>query len=328
MNEGHGGRADPSAEQLMDALARFDGAVEIDQELRFTTEQVLDEVRIVLADTARFLAANGDAGTTRASLQADMAAQVRDQHRPRSGRNGALGDSAGRYAHWLIERADRDSFTESLAAARAAAGGLPEEQELAGELREFIADRLNGRIDDAEMVRRIKKPRAAIARKRGRAGAAPPQAIVLDDAEQELAAMLGDALTRPSASAAWEAFMHFAMIPVTPRPPETLDDTDGDMLLFEWVFSSELSKPTFEVDLVRQLAVLGDGEPARLEQLRCAISLEPSADLERVGTGAIWSEPNELQRWIDEVQASAGFAAMLDQRTTVLGITVSRDQAE
>jgi hypothetical protein len=270
----------------MEALARSDGAIEIDEELRFTLEQVLDEVRTVLADTARFLAANGDAGATRASLAADMAAQVRDHHRPRSGRHGALGDSAGRYAHWLIERADRDSFAESLTAARAAADGLPQEQELAGELQEFIAGRLDGRVDDTEMVRRIKKPRAAIGDgRRERAGDAPPGAIVLDTA-------------------------------------------DGDLLLFEWIFSSEFSQPTFEVELVRQLAVLDDGDPDRIEQVRCAISLEPSADLERLGSGAIWSEPGELQRWIDEVQASAGFAAMLDQRTTVLGIAVSRDQAE
>ena len=49
----------------MEALARSDGAIEIDEELRFTLEQVLDEVRTVLADTARFLAANGDAGEPR-----------------------------------------------------------------------------------------------------------------------------------------------------------------------------------------------------------------------------------------------------------------------
>ena len=313
----------------MEALARSDGAIEIDEELRFTLEQVLDEVRTVLADTARFLAANGDAGATRASLAADMAAQVRDHHRPRSGRHGALGDSAGRYAHCLIERADRDSFAESLTAARAAADGLPQEQELAGELQEFIAGRLDGRVDDTEMVRRIKKPRAAIGDgRRERAGDAPPGAIVLDTAERELTAMLGDALSRRSAAAAWVAFARFATIPVTARPPETLDDADGDLLLFEWIFSSEFSQPTFEVELVRQLAVLDDGDPDRIEQVRCAISLEPSADLERLGTGAIWSEPGELQRWIDEVQASAGFAAMLDQRTTVLGIAVSRDQAE
>ncbi len=69
-----------------------------DDELAFTGEEIHDEIRVVLADTARFYAEAPERGVG-ASLVADMGASLRDRTRRASRDRGTLGHLADLIAY-------------------------------------------------------------------------------------------------------------------------------------------------------------------------------------------------------------------------------------
>jgi hypothetical protein len=292
----------------------------------FSVAEIIEEVAHVAADTGRFHA-EISAPWPGAYMVAQMAASLRDLHRP-AAKGGTLGDAGSLIAVWLIERADREDRAASIEAAYLAAIGAGQEEGLGRDLRTLVQGNVDGTIDDAEFVRRLKKPHAGLRR---RVPSPPrlhePGAIALGSAESKLTTMLAGAGAN-SPRAVWEVFKQFAALPVTAEEPERLDQIEGDMLLFEWgIFESiapEGPPELFMVDLIRQFSVLdADGDYDRIEQLRCSISFEQTPELLELGSNALWSN-SDRDRWFTDVEHSDGFQ-VLSKVERFLSIHVSQD---
>jgi hypothetical protein len=280
-----------------------------DEEGGYSYDEVMEEVRLIVADAARFLDEDPPSGIG-ALGAAEEVASVRDDNRLRAQRQVPLGSFSVLFAHWLIRRADRGDLVAAVRAAWLAANDSPEQQVLGQELREFVSGYLNGSISPEEATRRQKHPRAALANAAPKVTGDP----VASAAAATLSGLLAEVGPHESASpalVAWEAFKRFAALPFAPEAPESLDE-EGDLLLFEWGPESEPSseRDAFFVHLVRQFSVLAeDGEYERMEQVHCSMSFEPLPEVLRLGSGAIWSD-GDPQRWIAQVERSDGFAAL------------------
>ena len=300
---------------------------ERDEEGGYSYEEVMDEVRLIVADTARFLAEDPESGIG-ALAAAGEVASVRDDHRLRAQREVPLGDFSMSFARWLIARADHGDLAGAVKAAWLAADGSPEQHVLGEELREFVCGYLDGSISLEEAVRREKHPRASL-RKLARLSK-----VTEDPVAAAAASSLSDILAQrcPQQSACspllvWEAFRRFVAAPFAPEAPESLAE-DGDRLLFEWGVRTEAqaadSQPAFFVDLVRQFSVLAeDGEYERMEQVHCSMSFDPLPELRPLGNGTIWSD-RDPKRWFAEVERSACFAAL--QRAAAPNVRVDHQR--
>lgn len=286
----------------------------------FSVEEVMGEVALVLGDAARFLAEDPRRAETALAV-AQAAARSRDRARKeaRVGKIGfeELGEFATGLAHWLIERADRGEYAESVRAAYRAAMGLSEEVDLGRDLRDFAGDCVTGAIDGDTYFQRLNKPHAG--RRRPTPSTSPRRRrdkLTVDTAEAMLESMLADAggdRLRGQPREVWEVFKRFAMLPVGGGNLERVDPA-GDLLLFEWGVYPRSSrtgaKRIFLVDLVRQFSILDvGGEYDRTEQLRCSLSLRPSAALRELRSGTIWSGADR-PAWFARVERSRGFAAI------------------
>jgi hypothetical protein len=274
----------------------------------------MEEVRLIVADTARLLAEDPESGIGALGGAGDVAS-VRDDNRLRARREVPLGDFSMPFARWLIYRADHGDLVAAVDAAWLAATGSPQQRVLGEELRDFVSGYLNGSVSPEEALRRQKHPRATLAKLAdmpkvtgdpvASAAATALSSILAETCEQE---------TSSRALEAWQAFKHFAALPFAPEAPESLDAEDGDLLLFEWGLDddpdSEDSPRAFFVHLVRQFSVLAeDGEYERMEQVYCSMSFDPLPQVRRLESGTIWSD-GDHQRWIAEVERTDCFAAL------------------
>jgi hypothetical protein len=286
---------------------------ERDEDGSYSYAEVMEEVRLIVADTARFLAEDPESGID-ALAAADEVVSVRDDDRLRAHRQVPLGDFSMWFARWLISRADRGDLAAAVRAAQQAANGTSEQHVLGEELREFVSGYLDGSISGEEAIRRWKHPRATLTKSTAVANVTDDP--VASAAASVLARILAEVRPQESArpaSVTWEAFKRFVALPFAPEAPESLDE-EGDLLLFEWGIreepDSEDSRETFFVDLVRQLSVCSeDGEYERMEQVHCSMSFDPLPETRRVGSGNIWSDADH-DRWIAEVERSDCFAAL------------------
>ena len=278
----------------------------------YTLDEVLVEMNAILSDAERHLGEDPEADD-RAVREARWDAIGRDRERTVHRRFLGLGEFASTFVFWLVERADRVSVGEELAAARRAVRGDPREQKLADDLRRFIREQLDGTISDEEALRRQKKPRAPLDKPARRARPQRRQGPRDWLTPREAEARLRETIPGPQNPAGvWEAFKRFAALPVAPEPPERLGD---ELLLFEWgmfgpTLRADLAAPTFLVDLVRQFSILDeDGDPDRLEQLHCTLMFDPLDELTALGGEPIWSD-GDRDAWIIEVERSPGFHAL------------------
>jgi hypothetical protein len=110
---------------------------------------------------------------------------------------------------------------------------------------------------------------------------------------------------------------------VTAELPETIDEPDGDLLLFEWYRPDPPGGPSdapFTVHLVRQFSILdGDDDYDRMEQLQCDVALNLPKDAQEPGPGAIWSD-RELAAWVAEVEGSPVFELLRTATVAELSI--------
>ena len=189
-----------------------------------SSEEVFDEIRTRVADTARFHAEHPNAGLG-AFGPANIVASWRDDTRPRAGVRGSLGGLghlSGLFAHWFLVRPDRESFEEDLRAAQLALAGSPAEQELAEDLRDFVCGYVEGRISDGEFVRRLHKPRPKRRRylpgrgssARTRSGSLMPKGYCVGFSAST---MTGCRTCEPER--VWAAFKRFAGLSVQPSQP-------------------------------------------------------------------------------------------------------------
>jgi hypothetical protein len=274
-------------------------------------EEVSDEIRLVIADTARLLAEDPSSGIGALGAAQDVAS-LRDDNRLRARRQVPVGEIAVGFAGWLIRRADRGDFSAAVRAAWLAANGSREQPVLGQELSEYVRGYLDGSISGEENNRRQNHPRAKLTK--AAAASTVTGDPVASAAAAALSEMLGEVSTAPDALAAWEVFKRFAEVQFEPEPPERLDEGLGDLLLFEWgVFDrpwSDASQEVFLVDLVRQFTVIAEnGQHERTEQVHCSISFDPVPDVRHLGSGTIWSD-EDLAAWSAEAELSNGFVAI------------------
>jgi hypothetical protein len=202
---------------------------------------------------------------------------------------------------------------------------------LGRELREYVRGYLDGSISGEEDTRRQKHPRAKLVRQaEDSLTTSEPVASgpVAERAAVTLTAMLGDALSKPDAQAAWEVFERFALLPFAPAAPERLDEALGDLLLFEWgVYAwgmSGATQETFLVELVRQFSVVAeDGEYERMEQVHCSIAFDAVPELRQLGQGTVWSN-EDRSAWFGEVERSQGFIAIRTGRPIAIHVDHGR----
>ena len=267
----------------------------------YSYEEVMEEIRLIVGDAARFLGEDPTRGTV-ALGTAEFLAHRRDDGRPRAQREVPLGEVGSGLAQWLIRRADRDDVAAGAQAAWFAVNDCPEQAALAQELRERVRSYVDGSLSREEE---------------------PPSGedALASAAASALTGILAEASTGddPDASATWEAFKRFVALPFSPDAPERLEDGGGDMLLcesgvFEWPSpddAPEASTEMFLVDLVRQFSVVGaDGEYDRMLQVHCTLGFEPKPELRALESDTIWSDTKCCQQWFDEVEQSAAFAAV------------------
>ena len=275
----------------------------------------MHEIGVFLADTAWCLAEDPTSGMDTLGAAGDVM-RVRDHNRLRARGEVPLGEVAGLSAGWLIRRADHGDLAAAVQVARLAASGSPEQTVLREELREFVRGDLDGSISGEEVTRRQKHSRAPLTEEQTAA------TVAGDPIASAAAAVLTDILAEvsgPAASsdavAAWDAFKRFATLPVTPEPPERLEERGGDMLLCEfgvynWPWSS-LTREVFLVDLVRQFSILGvDGEYDSMEHVHCSIAFDPKPELRRLASNTIWSDPDRRREWFADVEQSDAFVAL------------------
>ena len=319
-------RSQQSAAEVVAAHARLtsplaeDGTTQWRQE-PYSIDELLDEIALMLRDTQRFEREDPDhpAG---AFMVAQMAGTLRDAERPPHPKQVGLGHYASLFAGWLIDRADRDTISDSYRAASLAASGSVQEPELARDLREFVAGVVSGAIDQDQFARRMQKPRAG--RRRRRPTSPPrPDGLTLGDIKTTLSEMFSAAAVS-TPLAAWTVFKQFVQIPVSAPLQYVVDEHDGDLVLFEWgVYQrpgSGDADEAFVVDLVRQLTVVDENDDyERMEQLRCSLSFDPTSELSELGTGTIWGD-DDRERWFIEVEQSAGFEPIRSLRTPELRI--------
>jgi hypothetical protein len=219
-------------------------------------------------------------------------------------------------AWWTVERADRATFAESLAAARAAAESRGSDAALAADLDEFVRGCLDGTIRDEAFLTRLKKPRRPDARRRRPPPApVPPGAVAVSQAREALASMFGAGPIDPRA--AWDVFTRFAARPVVADPPEGLE---SDLGLFQWgVYEWGDGKGRrFELDFTRQFSLCDeDGDYDRMEQLHCTLYFAPVAELGALGSGTVWSDGDlgskgSVESWGAEVEQTRVFSALAD----------------
>jgi hypothetical protein len=284
-----------------------------DEEGGYSYQEVMEEVRLIVADTARFLSEDPGSGIDALAAAGDVAS-VRDDNRLRAHRQVPLGEFSMLFARWLMRRADRGDFAAAVGAARLAANGSPERHMLGEELRGFVSGYLDGSISPEQASRWWKHPRPALTRLAQMSKVADDP--VASAAASTLSGILAELRSQRSVAPAlvvWEAFKRFAALPVAPQAPESLDE-QGDLLLFEWGLhdepSSDEPQQAFFVDLVRQFSILAeDGEYEQMEQVHCRMWFARSPALRRLGSGTIWSDGDQ-RRWIAKVERSGCFAAL------------------
>jgi hypothetical protein len=291
----------------------------------YTTDEVLAEIGTIVEDTARFHRERPERGE-RAFSAAQSAASLRDRERPISYQGGSLGRLASLFVGWLLGRASRESFDQTLEAARLAVTGDPREGGLARELREFVAGYLGGGMTSDEFAAELSRgfsgggPRAAPS---ASAGAAPADGVPLDKATSEFERIL-DGATAPEE--VWRRFKRFAAMPIAPTAPEWISDEDGDLLLFDWVTDEAewlAGQRVFIAAFKRQLALEGGAESG-LIQIGCELAMRPDPSLSALEPGAIWSG-EDREAWFTEVQSSDAFARLTAAGVVVLGVHVEHD---
>ncbi len=273
----------------------------------FTSSEVLKEVRLIVRDMVR-LREDWPDGNGRLLLLANLIVMIRDHDRgPAEGPIDQLGHSSGFFVSWLIERAGGNGgptpFPEAFEQVRAAVADSERTTELGRELREFIDGTVSGEIDDDEWYRRIKSARK-LARKKPLPILVPEGAIHLADASALLSALVAK---RPqSFRGAWDAFSEFTQVPVIAKPPETISEDDGDLLLFEWGFSEN----GLSIQFVRQFGIEENDGGHRLEQITCSMTI---ADIEQpngLSSDINWSSCEGFASWFADVQEDQMFQTM------------------
>lgn len=265
----------------------------------FSPVEVLEEIALVLADAARYLAA-GTPGN--ALLRADDDAVVRDRAKEIRGPQHI----ASLFAGWLIDEAGRGTYEESVRAALAAAQDSPQERDLSRLLREYVGGILAGSIDFGHVLSR---KRRAVAQSAPAARAAVDSCAIADAVGRlrKMFAQAGLSDISLDPPLAWRVFVRFASRPVHAAPPEVLAPQDGDLLLFEWGTQEHDGALRTFVAFTRQFASYGrSGE--RLEQLRCVFwfdQVTPPAG------GLVWSGPDlPLREWVIGVEGTLGFSLL------------------
>ena len=281
---------------------------------RFNESDVMEEIARILSDARRYLAEDPSR---------EVGALLRAQHdstRRSLARAGAGPESlAALLAHWVVTRADRATFAESLDAGLAAAEGRDAADPLTRDLDQFARDYLGGQISGEEFVRRLKKPRATAARRtRRRRERVPAGAITVSRAQTTLEGMIAEARVerrRPNPRTTWDVFKAFAARRVVADPPGKLD---SDLGLFQWgVYDWEDGKGArFELNFTRQFALSDeDGDYDHMEQLACTLYFEPNERLRGLGRGEVWSSgdvsaDDVLRAWIAEVEETGVLAVI------------------
>jgi hypothetical protein len=291
----------------------------------YTPDELLEEIEAVIDDTARFHRERPERGEW-AFSPAQLAAGLRDRERPLSDQ-GSLGRLASLVGGWLLGRASRDRFEQTLEAARLAVVGDRREAALARELREFVAGYLGGGMTPGEFAAELGRgvggggPRAPHA---GGRRAASAGGVLLDRAAGELERLL-DGATAPEE--VWRRFKRFAAISIAPTPPQWLSDDDGDLLLFEWgIYEAEWFGGrglAFVAGFTRQFAVEG-GEQPGLVQIGCELAARPDQPLRALEAGEIWSG-EDRDAWFAEVERSDAFERLTAAGVVVLGVHVEHD---
>lgn len=295
------------------------------RETAYTTDELLAEIETVVEDTAHFYRERPERGEL-AFSPAQLAAGVRDRERPLSDQ-GSLGQLASLFVGWLLGRASRETFEQTLEAARLAVVGDRREAKLAQELREFIAGFVGGAIAPAEFAAQISSGLSGSGRRTASAGgrrAAPVGGVPIDRATGEFERQL-DGITAPEE--VWRQFKRFAAMSIAPEAPEWLSDDDGDLVLFQWgIYEAEWladGGQAFVAGFTRQLA-LEDAEQPRLVQINCELAARPDPPLRALEPGEIWSG-DDREAWFAEVEHSDAFARLTAPGVVVLGVHVERD---
>lgn len=107
---------------------------------------------------------------------------------------------------------------------------------------------------------------------------------------------------------AWRAFLEFARLPFA-----TPDESDSDMLLYQYGIYSFSGQPRFHWNLTRQFA-MEDGD--EFLQFSCDLQFRPTAALEELGVGHIWWSPDDDQvvtAWVRAVEAGREWALLEGQ---------------
>lgn len=217
-----------------------------------------------------------------------------------AGRNGlpdrARRTTVGMVGRWIVESTD-PSWEEADAFPRALARltRSPEDDPLAREFAELASGIEAGAISDDELYARTQRPVRVTRTDSPTDSDAPP----IDRASE----LLRDGL-RPDCSIerdrAWEAFKEFASAELSAGVAQI----ESDLLLFQWGEERSLAY----WDLTRQLAISDPEIGSRLEQIHCTLHFAPEI-LAGIEAGEIWSS-GDLDRWIEEVEASAAFQAV------------------
>lgn len=251
------------------------------------THEALREAVIELLNRAQELVDRDGLSPARAFLLA-----VRDGLPDRSSRT-----TVGMVARWIVESTDpsweeADALPRSLARLTRAPEGDP----LAREFDELASAIEAGTIGDDQLYARTQRPvRATSADSRERSSEAP----TVDQGSK----LLQDALGRGEPidrDRVWTAFRIFATVEVTTGNGEI----ESDLLLFQWGEEGNLAY----WDLTRQLAISDPETGSRLEQIHCTLHFAPDV-LAGLEAGEIWSS-SDLDRWIEEVEASSAFQAI------------------
>ncbi len=264
----------------------------------YSPAELLAEISRIVTDVARFFAEQAERGWA-AFFAAQVAASIRDETRPRPREAVGLGHLGSLFTAWLLERPDRETFEQNLAAAQRALAGAQDEQRLASDLHEFVTGHLDGSILPDEFVRRLKKARPKPPRRPPAPRSRGPNAISLTVAESTLKSMLaeiGDQKLCGQPTAVWEVFKRFLAPPIVAEPPERIERSSDDFL-FEWgIYPS--AADVLSVSFGRVFTILDeDDDYDRREQLTCELVFPISPDLHALGTHALWSEQG-LDAWI------------------------------
>jgi hypothetical protein len=121
-----------------------------------------------------------------------------------------------------------------------------------------------------------------------------------------------EAPTAQDVERTWQVFQEFAVEPVDDALPPP---ADGDGILAQFGIYDWGEGAHFELDMTRQIIVAddeydGDDDQGLMTQLQCTFRFEVRPELERVGSGDLWSFDLALPEFFDQALAMQGFRAI------------------